>query len=370
MPEEEHALAGEHPRAARRTVLLTGATGVVGRALVAELAADHEIICLRRRRALDDPRVTELDGDLAREDLGLGAARRAALAGRLDLIVHAAAATSWRASRQNVFATNVDGTGRMLALAAELGVPLYYVSTAFVARPPRERDGETFTGPAAYLASKIEAEQRVRTSGVPAVIVRPSVVIGNSQDGWISAFQGLHRAAGAVVRGDAPLVPADLASIIDLMPQDIVARAIGALVRGRVTTGEYWLTAGEGAPLVAEMIDVAVALGQRLGIYPHRPRLIPIEAVDRLLVPLLAETGSALLRRRFRDFIEMMLLFQSGAALPSSMAQLGLGAQVTRPALMAAFTRSMEFWARRTGLAPAGSDEPDEAPHARPAVVA
>lgn len=357
---------GEHLAASRRTILLTGATGVVGRALVAELAADHEVICLRRRRPLDDPRVTELDGDLDRDDLGLSAARRAALAGRLDLIIHAAAATSWRASRRDVFATNVDGTGRMLALAAELGVPFYYLSTAFVARPPQERDGATYTGPAAYLASKIEAEQRVRASGVPAVIVRPSVVIGNSQDGWIAAFQGLHRAAGAVVRGEAPLVPADATSTIDLMPQDVVARAIGALVRGRVTTGEYWLTAGEGAPLVADMIEVAVAIGHRLGIFPHRPRLIPIEAVDRLLLPLLAEAGSPVLRRRFRDFTELMLLFQSGTALPSSMAELGLGAQVTRPALMAAFSRSMEFWARRTGL-DRGSAEHGEA---EPAVVA
>ncbi|GLW10126.1 hypothetical protein Misp01_52550 [Microtetraspora sp. NBRC 13810] len=105
------------------TLLLTGGSGVMGQALIDELAGDFDLVCLRHRKPLNDQRVTEVVGDLGRDDLGLAPDQVAELGRRVDLIVHSAAATGWQAKRAAIFATNLGGTRRMLAFAARAAVP-------------------------------------------------------------------------------------------------------------------------------------------------------------------------------------------------------------------------------------------------------
>jgi hypothetical protein len=156
---------------------------------------------------------------------------------------------------------------------------------------------------------------------------------------------------GALVQNAVPLIPADPSSLIDVMPQDVVARAIGRLVRAESTGGEYWLTAGSRAPSVADLVDITVSVGEHLGHSVHRPRMIPAEAVDRLLIPLMEDVMPPVLRRRFGAFIQLMTLFQSEQALPSSLPDIGLDLTMSRHSLLAAFRRSVEYWTVRTGLA-------------------
>src|SRR5262249_39590901 len=151
----------------KRTVLLTGGSGVLGRALVDELVEDFDVICVRHRKPVADLRVGTVTGDLSRAGLGLAPADLDRLLRRVDVILHSAANTSWRASREDIFATNVGGTATMLGLAERAQAPIYFMSTAFVARVDHTGDDERFGGAAAYLASKIEAGQAVRDSGVP-----------------------------------------------------------------------------------------------------------------------------------------------------------------------------------------------------------
>jgi thioester reductase-like protein len=333
-------------------LLLTGAAGVLGQALIQELVTDHDIICLRRRSSADDPRVTEIAGDLTVDGLGLPDADLDRLTRRIDVVLHAAAATSWSLAPKEIISTNVTGTERMLRLAERAQAPLYYVSTAFTERPVLRGEDSRFVGPKAYVDSKIAAEQLVRDSGQPTAIVRPSIVIGDSTDGRISAFQGIHKAIRAVVRGIAPMIPAHPSALVDVVPQDVVAQATAALIRRRETGGEHWLTAGPDALTVQEMLDVCLTVARRAGTDPARPRLVPTETVDRLLLPLMTDVIPASMRRRFDDLITLMLLFQSTTALPTSLPALGFGEQVTKQALLVAFERGVEYWAVDRGILP------------------
>lgn len=338
----------------QRTILLTGASGVLGHALIEELAPSFRIICLRGRRRINDLRVTELEGDVLHPTLGLTAARYASLVDRVDVVLHAAAVTKWTADPQHLLDVNVGGTATMLGVAADARAPLYYVSTAFVARPaPTD---ERFAGLTAYMQSKVAAEQLVREGEVASVILRPSVVTGDSRDGRMAAFQGLHRMLGAIVRGSLPVLPADLDALVDTVPQDVVAEAIGTLIRRRVTEGELWLTAGDQALTFAEYVDVGAQMSRELGISAHLPRFVPFESVDRLLLPLLEDLLSPSQRQTFVDFLESVWVFQSSDHLPSDLAALGFGDRVTKPALTEAATRSLAFWALAKGLGPT-SDE-------------
>lgn len=335
----------------KHTLLLTGGTGVIGRALIDELAAELDIVCLRGSRPINDPRVTEFAGDFAQRTLGLSSADYDRLAHRVDVVLHGAAVTKWNADPEQLRAVNVQGPAAMLRLAADAGAPLYHLSTAFVTR--RKPSDERFAGLAAYMESKVDAEELVRASSVPTVIVRPSVVTGDSRDGRMAAFQGLHRMMGSLVRGTLPVLPGEIGSLVDTVPQDIVAEAIGKLVRERVTEGEYWLTAGDQALSFTDFAELCEEISRLASIGAARPRFMPFESVDRLLLPLLDDFISAEQRQMFLDFLESVWVFQSSEILPSDLAGLGFGHRTTKDALTEATRRSLLYWAKVKRLLPA-----------------
>lgn len=337
----------------KQTLLLTGGSGVIGRALIDELACDFDIVCLRGSRPIDDPRVSEFAGDFAHPTLGLRTADYARLAHRVDVVLHGAAVTKWGGNPGQLRAVNRQGPSAMLGLAADANAPLYYLSTAFVIR--EAPSDERFAGLAAYLESKVDAEEMLRASAVPTVILRPSVVSGDSGNGRMAAFQGLHRMLGEAVRGTLPVIPAEIESLVDTVPQDIVVEAIGKLIRERVTQGEYWLTAGEQALTFADLVALCEHVSWLARIGAARPRFMPFESVDRLLLPLLDDIISDGQRQMFIDFLQSVWVFQSTQALPSDLTRLGFGDRVSRDALLEATRRSLVYWAEVKGLLPAES---------------
>jgi nucleoside-diphosphate-sugar epimerase len=328
----------------RPVILLTGASGVLGRALVDELSDDFHLVCPRHRTPLADPRVEEIPGaDLLREDLGLAPARRRSLRKQVDLVLHCAAQTNWSLPRERIREANVDGTEHLLDFAASADAAFHHVSTAFVARHPGST-AAAGSGVAAYIESKVASEELVRGSGLPGTIVRPSVIIGDSRTGRIARYQGLHKVIGAIMQGTVPLIPAGPGSLVDCVPQDIVARAVGVVMRRGARSGEFWLTAGAQAPQVVEAVDASLEAAARAGLRPVAPRQLPIEAVNRLLIPMLDGLMDESLRRSLEVFLELLMVFQSDSPLPSSMAELGLAAECGRPLLVQALRRSAQAW--------------------------
>lgn len=339
-----------HRASTRPVLLLTGASGVLGQALVDDLAADHDIIALRGTRPIDDPRVSELVADLTEPLLGLSALTYADLVARVDVVLHAAAVTKWNADLDLVRAVNVGGTAAILRLAEAAQAPLYYLSTAFVIHdaPADER----FSGLATYLDTKVAAENLLRASSHATVIVRPSVVTGDSRDGRMAAFQGIHRMLGSIIRGSLPVLPADVDALVDTVPQDLVVDAIGHLIRTGVTYGEYWLTAGPHALTFDEFIVLAAEVSALAHISAPRPRFMPFESVDRLLLPLLDDFITPAQKQMFIDFLESVCVFQSTSTLPSDLDALGFGHRMTRAALTDATRQSLVYWAQVKGLLP------------------
>ena len=155
-----------------KTIFLTGASGVLGQALLQKIQ-DVRVICLTRRKPITGSNVRSLPGDVATPYFGLTSREFEDLARRTDYIVHSAANTNFSLPDKLLFATNVDGTKNVLELAARAQAPVCHVSTAFAYSDDYASGNRQAP---AYELSKLESERIVRASGVPHVIVRPSVI--------------------------------------------------------------------------------------------------------------------------------------------------------------------------------------------------
>ena len=334
----------------RMTILLTGASGVVGTALIPELAR-HRVIALTHRRR-PSAEIWNVRGDLTRSGLGMDPDDYDNLAEQVDVVIHAAAITDFAAGAEATAALNIAGTENILRFAEDAGASLQYISTAFVDRTDLTRGSlrEAAANPADYLNSKRAAEELVRGSGVPATIVRPSVVIGDSATGEIARFQGLHMLGWAVLKNTLPMLPLDPADRIDFIPQDILAHAIAGLVENEITSGEYWITAGEAALTARQIFDVGVATGRELGIDIVPPRFVSPDMIDRLIRPVFIEPLPERARRQFDNLLAMMALFADTKTFPSNATRIPGVPSATSDELAGALVTSTAYMARTRGL--------------------
>ncbi|MEV7476633.1 SDR family oxidoreductase [Streptomyces halstedii] len=193
-------------------VALTGATGFLGLRLLRQLLGAHRSVTVlahagsgdalhRITRFLEltgapEPLVAELparirvvETDLERPRLGLSAPAFHELADGLGAIWHSAGSINLEGDLPQLRRTNVDGTRRVLELAAagRRKPVVHHVSTAFVAGARRDGvayedeldDASGFEN--AYERSKYEAEKLVhawsREHGRPVVVLRPSILV-------------------------------------------------------------------------------------------------------------------------------------------------------------------------------------------------
>src|SRR4051794_14752319 len=176
----------------RRRVLVTGATGYVGRRLVpALIAAGHEVRALAR-----DPAATTLPAgsEAVQGDLTDPASLARAVEG-VDVVVHLAAVTADRKPPPGGYdAVNAVGTEALASAAAGAGV------RAFV------QLGGIDTGrgtPGPYLAGRRRGEAAVAQSGVPYALLQPSIMFGGPDSAFVRAMRDLVRRAPVVpVPGD------------------------------------------------------------------------------------------------------------------------------------------------------------------------
>jgi thioester reductase-like protein len=222
---------------AAKRILLTGATGFLGGALLKELlrTTDAEVVCLVRGRAPDHRRVRLLHGDLSHQRLGLSARQFDELAGHVDAIVHCGAAVNWVYGYSSLRAANVLGTLELLRLACAGGIPFHFISSLSVCYTT---DGPHATGESfdalphlrrvelGYAQTKTVAEALVREAaqrGLPARIYRPPLISGDTRTGAYNRDDLITALVRGCVRmGAAP----DLDWRLDCQPVDFVARAI------------------------------------------------------------------------------------------------------------------------------------------------
>ncbi|HWM09639.1 MAG TPA: SDR family oxidoreductase [Solirubrobacteraceae bacterium] len=244
--------------------LITGFPGFIGRRLVRKLLeADRRarVVALVEPRMLEAARAAaeEIDasridlvaGDISDRRLGLDDAEYARLAADVRRVYHLAAIYDLAVPIELAERVNVDGTGNVLelCLAAKKLERLVYVSTAYVAGRRKgivyEHEltmGQGFKNH--YESTKFQAEVWVRQllDRIPTTILRPAIVVGDSQTGETQKFDGpyylLRAIAQAERQGRPPVQIGASDATFNVVPVDFVVDSIAAVADDPATVGE------------------------------------------------------------------------------------------------------------------------------------
>lgn len=335
------------------TVLVTGGSGVIGSALLPRLLGGPRkpaVIALVHRREVPVPGVRSVRGNVAAPFLGLSPGEYEALVRRVDVVVHAAAIVSFKQSEDHA-ATNVVGTQQVLHFAERAQAPLVHVSTAYL--HPQDNSARPRTS-VRYAASKRAGEDVVRQGTVPTSIVRPSIVIGRSDNGETTEFQGFYHVLTALRRGMLPMLPFGAHWPLDLIPCDVVADGIATIVERNLFGRDYWLTAGSRAFTIAQAVDLLVEHSRSVGIPVERPRFVAPDTYHRLIAPVFLDALPRTMRMAVSSLMDLFLDYVSMEdPFPSSLDELAAAGAAPVPDLRAGVRHSLDFWHRETEAAAA-----------------
>lgn len=336
-----------------RTVLLTGASGVVGRAIASEFT-DRRVIGLAHSDC-DVPEVDEIVRcDLAASRLGLTDGEWERLAQGVDEIVHSGALTMWGQPDERYRRINIEGTQRVIDLALRAHAPIYYMSTCFV--HAIERGGLERLAPdnvvKPYIRSKLAAEQLIRDSGVAYAIYRPTNLLGHSLTGASLRPQIVQAVSDWMLRDKAPYLPIHNGNRIDAVPLDLLSVAVARAVEAGDLDEMLWVTSGEAALSAEESLDVLMAHADELGrpiaraplADPRLPLPVPLDAVpktSRIFIKVLLDVSE--------------VTHWCGGVLPSSRAELQARYDTTDVPDADAYRRTLRHWSqeREGSLKPA-----------------
>ena len=292
---------------------VTGATGFVGRYLVANLVARGEPIYvlvrkgslerlseLREAWGVDDRTVVAIVGDLAKPNLGVSAADLRKLKGKVDHMFHLAAIYDLQASAEAQQVANVEGTRHAVEFAAAINAGCFHHVSSIAAaglydgvfREDMFEEAEDLDHP--YFRTKHEAEGIVRREcRRPFRIYRPGFVVGDSKTGEIDKIDGPYYFFKALQKMRR-MLPEWMPMLgieggrINIVPVDFVADALDHLAHRKGLDGKCFHLTDPKPYRIGEVLNIFA----RAGHAPQMTMRINARMFGFIPAPILYGLGS------------------------------------------------------------------------------
>lgn len=257
-------------------ILVTGASGFIGRALVAELAnAGHAVRAAMREPADIFPRSVEV---IAVSDLTRPLEWRPLLK-EVETVVHLAgiARAKPEIAEQTYDRVNRLATAELAHAAKAVGIRhLVFMSSIRAQSGPDSnsilRETDTPTPTDAYGRSKLGAEEAVRAAGVPFTILRPTLIYGPGVQGNFARLMELARTRW-------PLPFGLCRNRRSLLGRRNLIDAVHLVLAAPASKGETYLVADPTALTLAEIVAALRAgEGRSAGLLPVPPALLALAA--------------------------------------------------------------------------------------------
>jgi nucleoside-diphosphate-sugar epimerase len=232
---------------AEKSVLVTGATGFIGRATVSALTEAGWTVTGGSRQGGEKTAPDIVYIDLADPATVLALEKKS----RFDAIVHLGARVSLSdTSEAEMFAPNILSTGCLAYLANLWDAHMLYSSTAIVhgVRSVKIHADSSLCTDTAYAKSKWLGEQLLAASNATHCVLRIAGVFGS--DG--PAHLGLNRAIEGAIKGESPVKIGDGRALRNYIYVKDVARAIVHALQERLS-GTH-LLAGHESVSLSEML--------------------------------------------------------------------------------------------------------------------
>ncbi len=310
-----------------KAMFLTGATGFVGSQAILryiDVAPDlHFYLMLRARddehlaKRIDKfmtatfgdraeevrPRITFVQGDLLKEQLGISDEALADLVANCDHVVHCAASVDFAMKIEQSRQFNLDGTRRVIEICEKMQRAghfrrLDYVSTAYVSGnredvvDPSQLSNHGLGWANDYEQSKFEAESLVRgwrSQGNPVTIYRPSTVVGDSRTGETTNFNVLYWPLRVYARGWWNLMIGYEDTPVDVVPINYVVDCLVAFSLDDELIGRnYHLAAGPDK--ICQIRDLATAASSYFN--QEYPKFVTPEKFWKVYEPAIAKNAT------------------------------------------------------------------------------
>lgn len=268
-----------------RVLVLTGATGGLGRELAARmlpvvdaliapvrtsgLGLDRKVAGLRSflaGRGLADAvgRLSVVPWEPAAPELGLSTEGRRAMKAATH-ILHCAADTRFDLSAEDAHTANVVPSRELAELARGCDAleAFGFTSTLYVAGTRtgtiREDELEPTEFVNTYESSKFEAEASLRgaMADIPICVYRVSTLMGSASTGAVPGMTAVHQALRVYHRGLVPMIPGVADEPVEVLDVDYATDALATLLLDAFEPGlTYQITGGEGACFsLSEFVD-------------------------------------------------------------------------------------------------------------------
>ncbi len=266
---------------------VTGATGFIGKRLVRKILERKGTVVhflVRDRSAkrstdlldywgVDETRAVPVRGDLALPGLGITAAERKKLEGKIKHFFHLAAVYDLKADEESQRIANIEGTKHTVLFANEIGAGCFHHASSIAAaglyegafREDMFEEAEGLDHP--YFATKHESEKLVRQDcQVPWRVYRPGLVVGDSRSGEMDKIDGPYYFFKLIQRL-RQLLPPWMPTVgleggrINIVPVDFVVDAMDHIAHKKGLDGKCFHLVDPSPKRVGEVLNIFAKAG-------------------------------------------------------------------------------------------------------------